>query len=255
MERQRVPARAAEHRRSCSASRQRNVRTPSRSTTANALSPTARRCPVSNQLARHLIERGLQRRAGRRHLAGPVRRDGDQPARRAAGRWRVRAAGPAVAGRPPRVGHHRRRRSSYFSATGTEVEAVQVDLADWGFGEYSAEPTDITIVGAVAGLRDLHVRVDRPPQGRDDPARGDQRTPAVAGRTRSSTSDTTTRRCSRRRCRSTSPSTRSSCRWSAAAAWSSCDPAASATRTTCCGRSTGTASRSSTWCRRCWTCC
>ena len=83
------------------------------------------------------------------------------------------------------------------------------------------------------GVRHLHVRFDRDAQGRDDPPRGDLRTAAVAGRARSSASGPATRRCSRRRCRSTSRSTRSCCRWSPAVDWWSPSPAANATRSTC----------------------
>ena len=63
---------------------------------------------LSGELAHHLLDRGLRRRTGRRHLPRPLRRDGDRAARRAPGGGRVRTARSAVARRAPRRRHRRR---------------------------------------------------------------------------------------------------------------------------------------------------
>ncbi len=102
---------------------------------------------LSNQLARHLIERGLQSE----QVVGISL---DRSAEMVISLLAVLQAGGAFVPLDPQWPAARREsvitdaEVVLLLGTGTEVEAVQVDLADWGFGEYSAGPTDITIVGA-----------------------------------------------------------------------------------------------------------
>ncbi|HEX7303413.1 amino acid adenylation domain-containing protein [Lentzea sp.] len=103
----------------------------------------------SNQLARHLLGRGLT-------TEQVVGISLDRSAEMVVGLLAVLQAGGAFVPLDPQWPASRRESvitdARVVSVLGSghegEPEAVAVDLSDWAFGEHSAEPTDVTIAGA-----------------------------------------------------------------------------------------------------------